>query len=331
MAERSRSHERGTKMKDNQKVAERSRSYSNGKLLLIGEYVVLDGAKAFAIPTQYGQSLQVVSLDEPIIHWQSIDEKGLVWFDCTLETKTLKLINSSYYSIKEDVQENTAETLQSILIEAQKLNPSFLNKKTGFSVVTKLTFPTNWGLGSSSTLINNIANWAHVDAYELLNKTFGGSGYDIACAQNNSPIVYQLVDNMPKVISVEFNPVFKNQLFFIHLNKKQDSRKGIERYQKNTGNINSEITEISSITDEFIKTSNIAEFEKLIRQHEQIISNIIKLKPIQQTHFADYFGQIKSLGAWGGDFILATGNEKSPQYFIDKGYKTVIPYHQMEL
>ncbi|HEX5743561.1 MAG TPA: GYDIA family GHMP kinase [Flavobacteriaceae bacterium] len=318
-------------MKNNLRVAERSRSYSNGKLLLTGEYVVLDGAKALAIPTLFGQDLEVVSIEEPIIHWKSLDENGKVWFDCILDAKTLKLINSSYYSLKEDIQENTAETLKSILIEAQKLNPSFLNKKNGFSVVTELTFPTNWGLGSSSTLINNIAKWANVDAYELLNKTFRGSGYDIACAKNNSPIIYQLVDHMPKVICVEFNPIFKNQLFFIHLNKKQDSRKGIERYQKNIGNINSEITEISSITDEFIKTSNIAEFEKLIQQHEQIISNIIKLKPIQQTHFPDYFGQIKSLGAWGGDFILATGNEDTPQYFIDKGFKTVIDYQQMVL
>ncbi|MDH3381616.1 MAG: GYDIA family GHMP kinase [Flavobacteriaceae bacterium] len=305
--------------------------YSNGKLLLTGEYVVLDGVKALAIPTQYGQSLQVVSLDEPIIHWKSLDEKGKVWFDCTLESKTLKLINSSFYSLREGVQENTAETLQSILMEAQKLTPSFLNKKIGFSVVTKLTFPTNWGLGSSSTLINNIANWANVDAHELLKRTFGGSGYDIACAQHNTPIIYQLKDNTPIINKIDFNPVFKNQLFFVHLNKKQNSRKGIERYKKNRGNIKSEIADISLITDEIIKTSNLNEFENLIARHEQIISNIIRLRPIQQSLFKDYFGQIKSLGAWGGDFILATGNENTPQYFIKKGFETIIPFQQMIL
>ena len=31
--------------------------YSNGKLLITGEYVVLDGAKALALPTKYGQNL----------------------------------------------------------------------------------------------------------------------------------------------------------------------------------------------------------------------------------------------------------------------------------
>ena len=38
--------------------------YSNGKLLLTGEYLVIDGAKALAIPTQKGQSLSVKETEE---------------------------------------------------------------------------------------------------------------------------------------------------------------------------------------------------------------------------------------------------------------------------
>jgi mevalonate kinase len=33
--------------------------YSNGKLLITGEYLVLDGATAFALPTKIGQNLIV--------------------------------------------------------------------------------------------------------------------------------------------------------------------------------------------------------------------------------------------------------------------------------
>jgi hypothetical protein len=40
-------------------------------------------------------------------------------------------------------------------------------------------------------------------------------------------------------------------------------------------------------------------------------------------------GAIKSLGAWGGDFILASGNQKTPNYFHEKGFKTVISYSEM--
>lgn len=316
-------------MKDNQKVAERSRSH--GKLLLTAEYLVLDGAAALAIPTKFGQSLAVFTADEPIILWKSLDENNQVWFECEMESKSLQLISSSYYSEVENPVENTASMLQNILKEAQKLNPLFLADKKGFHITTKLTFPRNWGLGSSSTLINNIANWAKVDAFELLKKTFGGSGYDIACAQNNHPILYQLVDKKPIVKEVQFNPGFKNQLYFVHLNQKQDSRKGIEQYRKNQDKLSVEIAEISSITEAILKASNIVDFDKLIVQHEQIIAKIIQQKPIKQTHFTDYFGQIKSLGAWGGDFILASGNEETPQYFSNKGYKTVIPFIEMAL
>lgn len=305
--------------------------YSNGKLLLTAEYTVLDGAKALAIPTQYGQSLAVFSADEPIIQWQSLDENNSVWFECELEPKSLKLITSTFYSDDENPTENTAAMLQKILRAAQMLNPQFLADKNGLQISTKLTFPRNWGLGSSSTLINNIANWAQIDAYQLLKKTFDGSGYDLACAQKNTPILYQLKSQNPNIEAVDFNPSFKNQLYFIHLNQKQNSRDGIEHYRKYRGNLGNIILEISSITDEILKVSNLTDFEKLIAQHEQLIAQIIGQKPIQQSIFADYFGQIKSLGAWGGDFILATGNENTPDYFIKKGYQTVIPYHKMEI
>ena len=48
--------------------------------------------------------------------------------------------------------------LVQILNAAKQLNPDFLNDNKGFKISTHLTFPKNWGLGTSSTLINNIAN-----------------------------------------------------------------------------------------------------------------------------------------------------------------------------
>ena len=68
-----------------------------------------------------------------------------------------------------------------------------------------------------------------------------------------------------------------------------------------------------------------------MKEHEQIVSNTIQLKPIQKLLFSDYFGQTKSLGAWGGDFILATGNEDSLKYFNQKGFQTVIKYQDLIL
>ncbi len=194
-----------------------------------------------------------------------------------------------------------------------------------------MTFPRNWGLGSSSTLINNIAKWAQIDAFTLQFNTFGGSGYDIACAQSDNPILYQLSNQKPLFKSVDFNPSFKEHLYFVHLNKKQNSREGIAVYKNFKGNVNTVVDKISNLTHKIYNCTLLSSFEELLAEHEMIISKIIHQKPIQSQLFLDYFGQTKSLGAWGGDFILATGNGDTPNYFKQKGFETVIPYSDMIL
>ena len=55
--------------------------YSNGKLLITGEYVVLDGAKAFALPTKFGQNLVIEENSSKTIQWTSFDSDGSIWFE----------------------------------------------------------------------------------------------------------------------------------------------------------------------------------------------------------------------------------------------------------
>jgi len=297
--------------------------YSNGKLLITGEYVVLDGADALAIPTSYGQWLLVDTIKEPKIYWNSIDEKGEIWYEDEFE-----LINDEiFHSIHNNNE--TAKRLIQILNSAKQLNPDFLKQGIGFKITTKLNFPRNWGLGSSSTLINNIANWAKVDAYKLLEETFGGSGYDIAAAQHNNPISYSISNGMSSTKEVKLQWNFTNQLFFIHLNKKQNSREGISHYQSQKENSTLSLKEISKLTSKIISCNALQEFESLITQHEDIISKIINQKTIKELLFKDYSGAIKSLGAWGGDFILATGKNDDIEYFRKKGFETIIPFKNM--
>ena len=307
--------------------------YSNGKLLLSGEYVVLDGALSLALPTQYGQSLKVEPNAENKITWKSLDNKGNVWFK---EEFSFEQISFPFlYEHSQDLKSlsQISKTLLKILFVANQLNKNFLShyveSEKGLSITTKLDFPREWGLGSSSTLINNIASWANVDAYKLLEFTFGGSGYDIACAQNDTAITYQLLENKRSICKVIFNPQFKDCLYFVYLNKKQNSREGIEHYKKNTSNLSNEISEISNITSKIIECNFINEFESLLNQHEALISNIINQQPMKERLFKDFNGSIKSLGAWGGDFILATSKENPTDYFKSKGFGTIIPYNEM--
>ncbi len=295
--------------------------HSNGKLLLTGEYLVLDGATALAIPTKYGQSLEVAVSEKEGVHWKSYDEKDTVWFEEIFNLKNLEA------SKPENIFSNT---LSKILRQAKNLNPLFLSEDKGFTISTKLDFSRNWGLGSSSTLINNIAQWANVDAFELLKTSFGGSGYDIAAAQSDSPILYELVNNNPQFRKIHLSWDFTDSIFFVHLNRKQDSKEGITKY-RNASVDQKSIQRISDISNKLLICYSLPDFEKLMNAHEEIISEIIKLPTIKEQLFSDYPNTIKSLGAWGGDFALVTGDALDMRYFRKKGFETIVPYKDMLL
>lgn len=305
--------------------------YSHGKLLISAEYVVLDGAKALALPTKFGQTLEIHSNKDQELIWESYNEQMDCWLHIAFELPSLRVLRATYNSSNDEAKDTLVEKLQQILLAAKQLNPSFLNNKKGLYAKSILSFNRQWGLGSSSTLINNVAKWAKIDAFSLQIKTFGGSGYDIACAQSSGPISYQITSEKPLIKLAPFNPNFKDQLFFIHLNKKQDTRQGIFQYKNNKTDLKNEIQQLTDITESMINCAELKSFEYLIFQHEKLISSIIKESPIQESLFKDYFGQTKSLGAWGGDFILATGNQDSPKYFKNKGFQTVLNYREMIL
>ncbi|MGL4384233.1 MAG: GYDIA family GHMP kinase [Flavobacterium sp.] len=299
--------------------------YSNGKLLLTGEYLVLDGAKALALPTKMGQNLQVVTHDKPTISWKSFDADGTIWFEDELELDAI-------INYKEAAESSVKNTLLTILHHAHLLQPSFFQETVGYQIETALTFPKKWGLGTSSTLINNLAQWLKIDAFELLNNSFGGSGYDIACAQNDTPIFYQLENQKPNVTPLDFQPEFVTNLYFVYLNQKQSSKNAIAAYyNKKHEKLKQNIANINKLSDAVATAKNIKSFANALQLHENELSAILELLTVQEALFSDFDGVVKSLGAWGGDFILAIALEDPTAYFSSKGYSTVIPYKEMIL
>ena len=293
--------------------------HSHGKLLISGEYLVLKGALALAVPCNKGQSLIYDSSKEKELQWESYDEKGSVWFKATFSIMDFDIIAAD--------QTDIAKRLRSVLKEVRNQNSTFLLEKGG-RVKTVLEFDRQWGLGTSSTLISNIAQWSNTNPYELLKQTTGGSGYDIACAQAKSPLLFSNKNQSPKVESCEFNPSFKDQLFFVYLNQKKDSSEAIKRFS------DIKITEkqldfFSDLSLKMLKSNELQKFEKLIETHETQLGQILKIKPVKEVLFPNYSGSIKSLGAWGGDFIMVTGSDNTISYFKNKGYKTVLKYSEM--
>ncbi len=301
--------------------------FGHGKVLLTSEYFVLDGAEALALPTTLGQTLTIRYKNSftPKLTWKSYDSDGKIWFDASFELWRFKCLNP----------EKTAEmdVLQKILNVARELNPHFLREEVEIIVETKLDFPNPWGLGSSSSLIYNIAQWAYVSPFELASRTFGGSGYDIACAGSMGPIVYQKKKSGPSWKQVNFAPHFYNQLYFIYLGKKVATKNAIEYYQGlKLENKSRTINELSHLTEEILNVVELKEFESLILTHENIISRALNLNRIQDEYFSDYDGVIKSLGAWGGDFALATSHhsqEETKAYFESKGLDTVLGFDEL--
>lgn len=297
--------------------------YSNGKLFIAGEYLVLDGADAFALPTKFGQDLIIEDGTNNEIEWKSYDYDKHLWFEETI-------LFDEFINKPEIKAETVKSTLIDILHEAYTLNPKFIDNSTGFKVSTHLSFPRNWGLGTSSTLINNIAQWADVNAFTLLNNSFGGSGYDIACAQNNTPVLYQIKNNVVK--SVEFIPDFKKHIYFVYLNKKQNSKAAIYAYNNNKNNhLAQSVAENNKITNAILTAKTLKEFASAVQRHEIHLSNILEMQTIKEAVFPDFNGVIKSLGAWGGDFVMVVSQENPTEYFARKGYETILTYEEMIL
>jgi mevalonate kinase len=298
--------------------------YSNGKLLLTAEYLVLDGAKALALPTKFGQSLVVKPGTNHQIKWTSFDADKSIWFEDCIAFDVIRNKSNS------DSNLVVKNTLIAILHQAHLQNPNFL-EANGYIVETHLTFLRNWGLGTSSTLINNIGQWLKIDAFELLRRSFGGSGYDIACAQTNEPILYWLENEKVNFETIAFAPEFKETIHFVYLNQKQSSKAAISNYKNKQHKIQSVIPEINQITEAVVYCNDEKSFALLLEKHEAILSNLLETITIKEQLFPDFKGIIKSLGAWGGDFVLVISKENPTKYFKSKGYETVIPYEEMIL
>ena len=300
--------------------------YSNGKLLLTGEYLVIDGAKALAVPTQKGQALTVNEMGKG---------SQLIWKSLTYDQKCWLEVNFSLpdFSIEKSSDQNKSNWLQKLLISVRELNPNFLTKSKSIEVKTTLDFPRDWGLGSSSTLINNVAQWAQIDPFSLHFKISNGSGYDIACAKEDSPVVYSTKHEIQTITPIQLEKSFFDQVFFVHLNKKQNSFDAVTSYNDvKTGiEIQDCIESLNQITNKFIQADSLKNWEQAMNEHEHLLSNVLEQETIKEKLFPMYPNSIKSLGAWGGDFAMVTGTSSDINYFILKGYDTIVPWKEMVL
>ncbi len=297
---------------------------AHGKLLLTGEYAVLDGASAFAIPLIHGQSMKVSGGRGCDIVWEAY-ENDERWFKARISLFDFKALKTS--------DESISDNLSKLLSAACSLNSDFLSTWKGMKVKTNIDFPREYGWGTSSTLIELVARWADVDPYDLMRATSNGSGYDIACASADGPILYQWIDNRPSIQKLDWTPEYIDKLYLIYQGQKQDSTDAITLYRKKASS-EMWLQQVNDLSLEFIKANDLQTLESVILDHEKLIGNRLNLVPIKERRFPDYWGMVKSLGAWGGDFALVSslrGAEETKKYFADKGLKGFMPLESVIL
>lgn len=292
---------------------------AQGKFLLTGEYLVLKGAKSLALPLKYGQTMTVNEISDPICRWKSL-QNGEAWFEASFDNN-LQLIESN----NKEVAEKLLEIFENIITQ----NPNAITLFTGKSFEFDTDFPRNWGLGTSSTLLALLAKYTNTNPYKILEASFGGSGYDLACAFANGPIFYTKNAYDPIVESAQFKPVFAHNLYFVYLGQKQNSSNEVKKFFKEAVITDKQIKDISDLSDAFCMAQNVHDLMQAMQKHEIIMSEILKTPRIKESLFSDFDGEVKSMGAWGGDFVLVASDREYDyvkNYFLGKQLVTILGY-----
>ena len=297
---------------------------AKGKLLLFGEYAVLDGALSLAVPTRFGQSLEIKPHRGSDLIWESYDHNGDLWFESQISLYDFSPVRTS--------DEKVSKYVQKLLKGAVRYNTEFLNKWNGFKAINHLDFNPEWGLGSSSTLIYNVAQWAGINPFHLHFYVSNGSGYDIACADAEGPLTYQLNGEELSFTDINFAPHFFESVYFVYLGQKVRSGESIRHYAKTTKRRNALAKKVTVLTERAIKAVALEDFMAVMDEHEALISESLDLPEVKKERFSDFEGSIKSLGAWGGDFAMVATDlpqDYVESYFADRGCPVIMPYHEM--
>lgn len=296
------------------------RIFSPGKLMLTSEYVAVDGALVLAVPTKPGQEFFYTETGDQraLIFWEA-EHQNLPWLEIVIDYRKWQIIETN--NIK------AAEFIIKVLKNVQSLSVTQLKSDTSYHIRTNLQFPPDFGLGSSSTLMNNLAEWANIDAFTLNEISLGGSGYDVAVAKEKSAVMYSRFPER-RYEKIDFRPDFRDQLLFIHLNQKQDSREGISHYRSKPRSAEM-IDFYTDLTKTIVDCTSLEMFADLMTIHEQKLSNFLQVPTVKEKYFQNCPSFVKSLGAWGGDFVLTSKFGDYKDYFKKQGFTKVFDWSEL--
>lgn len=294
-----------------------------GKLLISGEYMVMHGSQALALPLNPGQTLQrIKSGDRRSFSWHAFwNDKP--WFHADFDPFTLDIL--------ETTDRAKAGYLQRLLRACVDLDPQFQKELSLWDVKTRLDFSPAWGLGSSSSLTVLMAQWAEIHPLDLHFRISEGSGCDVACAMTGKPVVYSLREDGPQVRPVSFHPAFADQIYFVWLGSKQPTASHLAELDGRFHPGFEDILRFSGFTRGMLEAVELRDFRMLMEEHEARLSELTGWERVS-TRFPGLQGSVKSLGAWGGDFVMIASeqNQAALFHYLDGlGLKTRFGYKDL--
>ncbi|MDP1622042.1 MAG: GYDIA family GHMP kinase [Bacteroidales bacterium] len=298
--------------------------HANGKLLLTGEYLVLAGARALALPVRFGQHIFIHEISGGIIEWESVAPDG-TWFRSRFDTATFRVISTDNHPV--------ATGLATLLGAARSMNPDFLPDSTGWNVRVTATFPLAWGFGSSSTLCSLVARWAEVPAFDLFRMISQGSGYDIACATRQSLLYYRLIKGQPEITPAVAGKALRENTWFAYIGNKQDSASEVASFLQGKKYSGIDLEEVSRLSSAICNAGSPDELIAFVNEHEAILSAILGREPISGS-LPSFPGTVKSLGAWGGDFAMFVSSKRKEDVvkrLHEMGFYHLFSYQELEI
>lgn len=261
------------------------------------------GVEALALPVRAGQWQHVWEMPAKGVSklvWQSKDADGGVWFECRVDTDIMH--------VSETTSETYSDTLLRLLFCIKEQKPElFLHKN--IRIETECEFNRSFGLGSSSTLVCNLAKWSGVNAHLLQERAFGGSGYDVAVGNLGRPLVYWLENNEPNWSSWQLPPDFTHDWYLAFPGEKQNSRDSLAGVKAQLDKISSDVAllqQMNACIQAIKSPRSLPMLEAMLEMWQALLSQRLDLpRPYETLGLWPVKGGLcKYLGAWGGDVLL---------------------------
>lgn len=320
--------------------------YAPGKILLVGEYAVTKGFEGLAVPVKAGQWMDVWEFNSPgnaedRLIFNALDSKGATWFSESFDIEFLKR-NSANARISEDSKQTANAENASISNDSKQtanaaeisytedspstnsltdsedshllkvlalVDPTFWKPGKSYRFETRLEFHRNSGLGSSSTFIELLSRYFKLDPFQVQDKVFGGSGYDVAIAAVQKPLIFWRTENDIHFRQWSLNPELTKDWKVVFLGNKVNSR-------TSTSQVNDMLDDLAKDENYQMQIQKIIEIvrdakelmavETGIEMYQMFLSQLLGMvtpytffgvKPLPR-------GVCKWLGAWGGDMLL---------------------------